>query len=599
MNYYAKGGQPYGIKSLARELPNYGRYNDDMVAHISSEEAALLKALGGAGTINPVTGLPEYGLKKVFKSVAQPIEKAIIRPIGDVVKPIAQDLGIVGQIAATYFGGPIGAGLYAGIAGGGKGFDFKRALMAGALAYGAQNLAQGVSDASGMPAAGADTATTASTSVPSDALVPPGADSSFGIGNTGATNTGFGINAGPAPVEGIAPSGATASGSVVPPNTGTIGISAGSAPIDYNPTSFLDRAGAAISDYGSSIYEKGANLPENFDRFTTGAGKLLTGDKAAIEAFKNSGVTMSNTALPMFVGYTGMKGIDESQKLKDEADLANAASEAERAEILARIENSRLRGVEAMKANPYRFAQGGDVPSLNNMPAGGLASIQGMRDGYAPMITNTGDMPQYAEGGIAGYSRDEDRYDVNLPDRERRMRFNAQPYAVDMENKAVAGRLGVDYPVGSTGNISAGLGGMAYKTPEGMRARANSMDIGASGRVGPGFARAQMIRDLNSGQKRYQVGYDIPFAEGGQARFLSGGGDGMSDDIPATIEGKQPARLADGEFVVPADVVSHLGNGSSKAGAKKLYSMMDKVRTARTGTKKQGKQINPARFMPA
>ena len=81
--------------------------------------------------------------------------------------------------------------------------------------------------------------------------------------------------------------------------------------------------------------------------------------------------------------------------------------------------------------------------------------------------------------------------------------------------------------------------------------------------------------------------------------YLDGPGDGMSDSIPATIEGKQPARLADGEFVVPADVVSHLGNGSSKAGAKVLYSMLDKVRTARTGDKKQGKQINPNKLLPA
>jgi len=73
----------------------------------------------------------------------------------------------------------------------------------------------------------------------------------------------------------------------------------------------------------------------------------------------------------------------------------------------------------------------------------------------------------------------------------------------------------------------------------------------------------------------------------------------MSDNIPATIGNKQPARLADGEFVVPADVVSHLGNGSTDAGAKQLYAMMDKIRAARTGTKKQGKQINPRKYMPA
>jgi hypothetical protein len=85
-------------------------------------------------------------------------------------------------------------------------------------------------------------------------------------------------------------------------------------------------------------------------------------------------------------------------------------------------------------------------------------------------------------------------------------------------------------------------------------------------------------------------------AKGG---YLDGPGDGMSDSIPATIEGKHPARLADGEFVIPADVVSHLGNGSTKAGAKVLYGMMDKVRKARTGNKKQGRQINPRRFVPA
>lgn len=87
------------------------------------------------------------------------------------------------------------------------------------------------------------------------------------------------------------------------------------------------------------------------------------------------------------------------------------------------------------------------------------------------------------------------------------------------------------------------------------------------------------------------------YSDGG--RMLKGPGDGMSDSIPGVIAGKQPARLADGEFVVPADVVSHLGNGSTDAGAKQLYSMMDKVRKARTGKKAQGKQINPRKYMPA
>jgi hypothetical protein len=87
------------------------------------------------------------------------------------------------------------------------------------------------------------------------------------------------------------------------------------------------------------------------------------------------------------------------------------------------------------------------------------------------------------------------------------------------------------------------------------------------------------------------------YSDGG--RMLKGPGDGMSDNIPATIAGKQPARLANEEFVIPADVVSHLGNGSSEAGAKQLYKMMDRVRQARTGKKAQGKQIKAAKLMPA
>ena len=96
------------------------------------------------------------------------------------------------------------------------------------------------------------------------------------------------------------------------------------------------------------------------------------------------------------------------------------------------------------------------------------------------------------------------------------------------------------------------------------------------------------------GGKTYNLG---DYSDGG--RLLKGPGDGMSDDIPATIGHKQEARLADGEFVVPADVVSGLGNGSTDAGAKHLYKMMDKVRHARTGRKSQAKQIKGEKFVPA
>jgi len=97
--------------------------------------------------------------------------------------------------------------------------------------------------------------------------------------------------------------------------------------------------------------------------------------------------------------------------------------------------------------------------------------------------------------------------------------------------------------------------------------------------------------------------YTPKFAEGGiaelpAANYLRGGSDGMADEVPTTINGRQEAALSDGEFVMPADVVSHLGNGNSDAGAKVLYDMMDRIRKARTGSEAQGKQIDPSKFMP-
>jgi len=91
----------------------------------------------------------------------------------------------------------------------------------------------------------------------------------------------------------------------------------------------------------------------------------------------------------------------------------------------------------------------------------------------------------------------------------------------------------------------------------------------------------------------------IPLAQGGDINqyYLGGPTDGMADDIPAMIGNSQPAALSDGEFVIPADVVSHLGNGNSDAGAQNLYSMMDRVRTDRTGNPNQGKQIDPNQYL--
>jgi hypothetical protein len=135
------------------------------------------------------------------------------------------------------------------------------------------------------------------------------------------------------------------------------------------------------------------------------------------------------------------------------------------------------------------------------------------------------------------------------------------------------------------GGLTSGGTPSIYGSPDGTRAQ-NTLNENY------GLGRLNNLAAANTTANAEMGG----FAKGG---YLDGAGDGMSDSIPATIEGKQPARLADGEFVIPADVVSHLGNGSTKAGAQHLYKMLDKIRHARTGNKKQGKQINPNKYLPA
>jgi len=125
-------------------------------------------------------------------------------------------------------------------------------------------------------------------------------------------------------------------------------------------------------------------------------------------------------------------------------------------------------------------------------------------------------------------------------------------------------------------------------TPEVARVN-RAQDHGTGAPIG--YARGGGIAALSGG------GSLGSYSDGGQ--LLKGPGDGLSDHIPAVIGKKQPARLADGEFVVSADVVSALGGGSTEAGARKLYSMMDRIRKSAHGTKKQVKAVAEKKVLPA
>ena len=168
----------------------------------------------------------------------------------------------------------------------------------------------------------------------------------------------------------------------------------------------------------------------------------------------------------------------------------------------------------------------------------------------------------------------------------------------DKVKQAIAKLTGLDEDtVGELGKygLLAGIAKMAYDDAQKAREEAR----GASGKAG---TAVRAVR-TPSGSTRYikaASGGVMTLAGGGsvQPMYLGGVTDGMADKVPAHIDNKRPAALSDGEFVIPADVVSHLGNGNSNAGAKRLYEMMDSIREARTGNSKQGVQINPNKFMP-
>jgi hypothetical protein len=560
-NSYAKGGE-VGLKSAARELEAKGRNGDTMLAHINPQEARMLKAMGGSGTINPATGLPEYwGIKIGPVGIGSDYGGVSVgnTSIGDVldksgVGDLIGSLGPIAPMAATYFGGPLAAGIVGGIGRNGK-FNFQRALMTGALAYGAQNLAQGLGDAG-----------TAGTSASS--------------GAPGISVDDLGVPLLPVDAAATASVGQSAIPSIVYDDMGQALLPADQAAMQQGIGTLGDKA----SYYGSRAMEGVSNFGNQVSNAAKGAYNLSTGAPGASEAFKASGATMMNTAAPIYMGATGVMAIDEAEKMQLEADLANAKSKEEYDSIMARIEASKQRGIDAMRANPYQFAEGGLASLGTEVPSTGavnpLSSIRLSLISKFPSLNPETITPVPEGSPLRGlgsiFEAFKDRANEVMPEQiEQGEGFRGLSGVID----SVIDKLG-----GLRGNLNgASTKEKPYETMAYEAMRANPHQYAYGGSI-----------DDNPGADDYNM------AKGGMPpRFLSGGGDGMSDDIPAVIGDRQPARLADGEFVIPADVVSHLGNGSSKAGAKQLYSMMDKVRSARTGNKKQGKQINPAKYMPA
>jgi hypothetical protein len=531
-----------GLHNTAHYLKSKGRGKDTELVHMTKSELKGLQdialAHGGSLSINPDTGLVEAGfLEQILPVVAA--AGLTYLTAGAAAPAIATALG--GGAAATTAGGILaGAGAGALISGGmaaATGKDVGQAALYGGV---------GGALSGGMGAY--DNAATA------NLLADAGQQTAVTQG-TGAAVAG-GVPAGatpPVPTNAYSylPDGTMTSSAYDPAITGAVSPATGFAPPSPQGVGF---AGAQANQ---SIY---GGLTSPMARM--GVQALPAAGLLAEQPYKGP----------------GQEEYDENSPYR------------------MRL-SSNFQGSTPVRPNPYYQAQyptfaagGGLMGGLdqgNNFPQGQQVNTQ---------FATPSQMPTSAEVVRSDYAAPTNPYTGEIA------RMNAggstakefAAYLSSTQKPAKALALGNPQIVRDTDPSTRNLSALAA-------AEQRLKKLGK--RTGVGIAPS-----IKSGIKDLGGDFSDAGASGGTAslggysdggRMLKGPGDGMSDSIPGVIGGRQPARLADGEFVVPADVVSHLGNGSTDAGAKKLYAMMDKIRKARTGKKKQAPAVKAHKYMPA
>jgi hypothetical protein len=575
--------------STAQGIASLGRYGDDLIVHMNQEEVQGLQALakkhGTSLTINPDTGMPEaFKLGNVFKAVL----------------PIAAGFAL-GPGGFGLFSSPIMAGLAVGATTGILTGNLGQGLMAGLGAYGGFGMGDtlakmGATTAGGMTPTMTANVTQAATGAP---LV--GASSQFispftPQGVAGGAGLGVGTVGGGA-------ANAITNQAVNASLTGANSLAnAGAAPISgfaksYEGVKNLFSPGG-YDQLKNVLGTEVAATPDKIQNVSLGgqSGTITTpGTPATIKPATNMDVIKK---IGMPVAGAVLQGVEPSDFYEDTITPQEKQSyEQTGVDAMGRPTYGY---VKASGFNPYRTLNlGGPSPLNLGAPAksyatGGTIQSGGIRDLYG-----TPDNQPTISPGLSGFGLGRLN---NLAGEQALDKAKTLGYAeggetsLNLEDQPTLNLK--DQP-----SLNVETGRQNYTTPESFFRDfyTGNMPFDLAGPPGQLYSYV-MKGKLNDGSTIGQNLYDqmmksrTRMAKGG---YLDGAGDGMSDSIPATIEGKQPARLADGEFVVPADVVSHLGNGSSKAGSKRLYAMMQKVRKARTGNPKQGKQINPNKYLMA
>lgn len=610
----------------AQGLAALGRGPDTMLVHMAPQEVAGLQALalkhGGSLTINPETGLPEAG----FLSS---------------ILPMVLGAGL----AATGIGAPMAAMLVGGGYGVAKG-SLKEGLMAGLGAYGGAGLGAGLMGAGAGAAGTAGTAAAASEFAGTQAGLQQNALTSLGIPSNAAAGTGA-MSFTPSATTNLLGNAANVAGPMSVPVTTSqlVGgipqvVTATAMPVPAMAPTFsegLSQMGSGLKDVFSSGDKALAFAKENaYPLGAVGLSALAGMQPKALKASpQNQGMirpyTYSREKVPnAFMDVAGEPLSSKERRYFTDRYTALTPYKAPGPEYMA-AEGGPVADMSngndmAAYMGRDKFAEGGSIggytfdprtgiytkPSGEGAtvasPTGGASRASGEGNGENPMLPQT----------------------IDFLDKETPGERNER-----MEN--VSNVIGMLVPGGlalqTVGNLASGLlssptVGAIANFFGGTQAPAPVEDaVGNMTPFGNNVAIGQMMANIEAADTAEEAannagagGFDSDFmAQGGLAalaqggisnlgdysdggRLLRGPGDGVSDDIPAMIGQKQQARLADGEFVVPARIVSELGNGSTEAGARQLYAMMDRVQKARkktVGKDKVATNSRAAKLLPA
>jgi hypothetical protein len=512
---FAKGGIA-SLNPMAREMAEAGRYGDTMLAHISPVEAQILRRYGGSGTINPMTGMPEFFLKKMFKKLGKAVKKFANTTIGKIVIGTALFM-VAGPAAAAMLGASAGGAAAAGISGfvSGAGTsllaggNLKDSLKAGAIGGITAGVSKGVMNRMGTPAAAAAPEIAQQPLRPLDLSVPRG-DA--------------------LPLQSISPTQAAVN--IPPGGIGSLPVATGPTADSFTPRLTLQDTLAQASRVTAPI-QPSASSGIGFPRTTAAPGTLSSGTTVDLGALDRASPTLKTPGFTprAEVAATGgsaprnllQQGIDKLSPGRFDAAAQKAGEKAFK-DTFAQYGGDRLvQGTDA-------FATA--ITKANEAKAAAIASnTPGVFRQYAPLAaTGLGIMALaggFDEEEIAPPEGFEDMGGIGAG--EKLLAENPQKY-------------GANYGGVFTTAISPQYNPYTFVPPPvRTAAKGGSMDKEFPRKTGP----------------------------------INGPGTGTSDDIPA--------MLSDGEFVFTAKAVRGMGNGSRRAGAKKMYALMRKLEGRKNG----------------